>query len=818
MEKVGRKVGGKYVKHLFLATKKESLHFYITSNADIAVKTAAQETAVYVNKITGVTPLIKQSENFADVLSGVCFALFSETESLLARNKKAQAYQTQLLNTDGFAVVLDNATIYVLSHTPSGVYYGAHDFLEKNADIVWGRGAKEYDADYLPSEEIEICCYDYAEASPFAVRVWNACGKGSEGKDHLDDGTAKYYAKNKINGMFHAIEPYWNAHGLRGVGITVKANNIDDLETEHPEYFMTDIDGTPKTHAAEESFVNYYNEDAAKTVAKRFVDFLQTADKDTLYSLIMPDSPYFYVKENGKVLSELPFTADDGTVVQPSDKNYKSTVYFNYMNRVVREINRLRPNTDVLTFAYLYSEEVPAIQTDEHLIVSLAPIYTNEKYAYTDRSCEENAAIAANIEKWSEKCKKLCVYSYWNSFRGTIYMRPILRQIQEDLRWFRKLQVYGITAEGKLDCSLTENASAAQTAARKFFDMNEACTWVVNKLVWNPDQDPYALLTRYAKIVYKEVAQQFLQYYRLIESGFDSQNAYVWYPTGGDVYILQFIVNAGIKDEVLSVLEEAKKTAVSPTVKSRISSIYEIVQEQIKKYADFVKEEATITVTDKTEAEILSEQSLDYKNNPQSVWNEAVPIKVLRDYNTMAFYDPAAQFECRMLYDGTNIYIGYSVQDDTIAKRDTDENGHIRVLRENGERLISYAETYIGGNELNQSTYYGYLSGFRESKENNAFYRNSGAPSRIKEDKGLADTYFVKLSENPEERYYVHVQKIPISALGSKAEDFTPYGSFVYYTNRYGRAGWMGFGLWSKQNFQSFQLRRKSDGSTCNNT
>lgn len=795
------------MKESFLVKDGKSLCLYLLKTANEAVKTAATEFANATALITGVNPAVKVTDEFSAENEGICFALFSDVKF---QDEKCKAYEKALCGSDGFAVLKEGKRFFILSHTESGLYYGAHDFLEKNSDIVWGRGAKEYAVDYLQSDEIKILAYDYIEKSPFAVRVWNMCGKGSEGKDHLDDGTAYYYGKNKTNGIFHAFEPHWKNHGLRGVGLVAPfANNIDDLAESHPEYFMPDIDGKPK-RSTSESFINFYNAEAAEVVAKRFVEFLESdgADKKHLYSLIMPDNPYFYVKEAGEEKSSLPFTADDGTTVYPTDKNYKSTVYFNYMNRVARAVNRMRPNTDVLTFAYLYSEQVPAIQTDEHLIVSLAPIYTNERHAYTDEDCAENQKIAENIEEWSKVCKKLCIYSYWDSFKGTTYMRPILKQVKENLLWFERLGVYGLTAEGKLDCSLVQNMSAAQKGARKFFDMNEACTWVMQKLIWNPRENIDELLRRYAKIVYKEVMDEFLEYYCLIEKGFESGEAYVWYPTGGDVYILQFIVNAGIKDEVLAVLARAKEKAKTPSVKARVESICETVEEQIAKYADFVKEECEIAYTAASKEEIVSESALDYKNNPESVWNEAIPTTVLRNYETMEFYDEKAGFERRALYDGENLYVGYSITDDEVIAAERDENGFMRLTRENREKVISYAETYIGGNELNQSTYYGYISGFREAA-GGAFYRNSGAPERVKEDLGLEDFYFAKLSENPKERYYFHVQKIPIAALQSTAEDFKPYGSFVYYTNRFKRAGWMGFGLWSKQNFQTFKIRRK---------
>ena len=54
---------------------------------------------------------------------------------------------------------------------------------------------------------------------------------------------------------------------------------------------------------------------------------------------------------------------------------------------------------------------------------------------------------------------------------------------------------------------------------------------------------------------------------------------------------------------------------------------------------------------------------------------------------------------------------------------------------------------------------------------------------------------------------------IPYTALGAAADNCTPYGSFVYYTNRFGRGGWMGYGLWCKPNFSPYTLRKNKGGA-----
>ena len=163
-----------------------------------------------------------------------------------------------------------------------------------------------------------------------------------------------------------------------------------------------------------------------------------------------------------------------------------------------------------------------------------------------------------------------------------------------------------------------------------------------------------------------------------------------------------------------------------------------------------------------------------------------------------------------MLYDDKNIYIGYTVFDDMLVRKERTADGVERFYRSDGSELISYTETYIGGNVFNQDTYYGYITGFMgERNPLGQFYENKGAPKSKPIPQGAKDVKFVRLDDDPRKRYYFHVQVIPYEALGAAADNCNPYGSFVYYTNRFGRAGWMGYGLWSKQNFAPFTRREK---------
>ena len=766
--------------NLFFVKEEKALNIYIPEDADGIIKSAAEDYAETLFKVSGVKPEILTFDESNNIKSGIVLVLTD-----------------QVNKTDGFSVDRYSDVIKISSSTSSGVYYGLHDFLEKNMQVVWARGAREYFFEYIPQSEIEITKYGYKEQSPFIVRGLNMCGHG-DGGDHKDRGSARYYAVNKMNGLMDKFDDDWSRFGLKGMALHVDGSNINDLADKHPEYFMKEKDGNVRiSNRRRQSYINYYNVEVADVIADRIIAWIDEKGENSIPQYIMPDDPWFYMFENGEELSAKPFTADDGTTVYPEDENYKSTVYFNFINRVARILKKRKPNAKLFTFAYVYSTLAPAIEIEDNVCVMLTTILTNDKHSYTDTRYHDNDKDKQNIERWVKKCKTLCLYNYWNCFDGKIYSRPTSRVVQENLKWYREIGVYGIMAESHLDVSKEDAVSIDQKDTRLIFDMNEAYTWVMLKLIWNPDQDVNELLERFCNVVYKECAKEMLNYFHLIESGWNSKDALIWYTTGGDVYILQFIIKAGIADAVLEVLSDAVRKAENESVKERVESVYRVMKEQIAKYSGFVDEAAKVLKI--KPQDVTGEKVMDYLNNPKSIWNRAIPIKVMKNYKTLEDYPKEAEFDCRMLCDENNIYIGFTVKDDKII---SEKNGE--YFREDGSKVTSYAETYIGGNDLNKTEYYGFISGIYE--RGTQVYLNAGSPIGIPTPQGFEDVKFVKFSDNPKERYLFHVQVIPLTALQIQFENFRPYGSFVYYTNRFGRAGWKGTGLWSKINFSQFEI------------
>lgn len=781
---------------------KPLLSIYISVRADERIIYAAESVAKAVFDATGATLDVKKVADLNNLENALVICSKFDIENTSIRNFK-EGY-------DAFVIEEVGSSVYVVGKTSYGAYYGAHDLLENNLRIVWCRGAEDLACEYQKTDDVELKKVNYSDASPFPIRCYNACGRGTTDKDHFDRGTIEYLGKNKINGIFHLFVDEWRKYGVFSPGKYSALNHYDECLPDHPEYLMASPSGEPMTKVrGNECTLNFYNRDVVDVVARKIADKLNqnTSDEDVM-SWIMPDDPYFGMMENGVKLHELPFTADDGTVVYPDQKNYKSTVYYNFMNRVMKRLNEIRPNSKLLILAYMYAEECPAIEVDERLTVVLCPILTNDKYSYIDTSVKDNEDIRRNVLAWREKTKNLGMYMYWQNFDAAHrYSRPTLSVMKEDLLWFRELKINQIVIESRIDCTKVENMTSKQLWSRNGFTMNELYQWCLQKLMWNPELDVDELVDDYCSIVYKECADEMKEYFGVIKEGWDKKYSNVWYATGCDVFYYQFVVLAGVNQKLKDVLNRAKEKATTPSVVEKITYIHKTVMAELNKYENFVRETANVVYVDGED--VLSESALDYVNNAESIWNKAQPLKVLRNYQTMEFYPEEAKFSCRILCDSKNIYFGFTIFDDQVVRTEKLPDGQFKMFRETGEEVVSYSETYIGGNHLNQEKYFGYISGWqRERGYDGQYYSNEGSPVPIPSPVGMKDVKFCSLSDDKEKRYYFHVQVFPIEGLESTIDTFMPYGSFVYYTNRFGRAGWMGYGLWSKANFSSFNLKR----------
>ncbi len=706
--------------------------------------------------------------------------------------------EKNLRESDGFSVRLSGGNLYIFSHVPGGVFFGVCDFTERNWNVIRSRGKRGEERIVTSVTELVAATCDYTIKPAFAVRGWNICGLGEQG-NMLDRGTVRYLAANKNNVKFFVYDEEYARYGVKPFGeYFSEADDISEELQLHPEYFMKTAEGNPKR-----GYINYYHAGAAARIAEKIVTFIgknpSFAEGRTI-NLLMPDDMYFYMEEDGAVLSEKPFVTDDGNTVVPTDENYKSTVYFNFINRIVKKVGEVYPKAQFVTLAYLYAEACPSTRISEKLWVGVAPILTNDHIDYLSDPSEVSRKIAKNIETWCRRAQNVFVYNYWQCFRGEIYSRPSVYVVQKILKWYRSVGVKGIVPEGRVDRANLEGDD-------DFYDMNEMYCWQMNRLLADPDENVDDLTKWFCREAYGDAADEMREYYALIQKGWDERDDYVFYATGGDIYIGQFILAAGIAEPILDALNRALQKKLTAVQHRKIGTIRRILSEQIGKYSKRQEEEAEATYCGAGTERILSDEMMQAEENADSVWNRTKKLVVFQNYETFEDYDRRAKFNVRMLWDEKYLYIGFQVFDDKLAESAPVYNvfGQPVYKREDGSQVESYTETYLGGNILNMSEYYGYITGMFLTR-NRSVYINRGVPEEITVPRGFREAFYCHYDCDPQKRYYFHVQAIAFDDLGVSCDTARPYGSFVYYTDRYGRTGWKGNALWCKPNFSEFRL------------
>ncbi len=762
------------------------------------IEKAAKDFSRHIGKIGGEEMPIRTFDDSKEI-AGDALVFVEEKDNFSSR---AAELLQKLGDTDGFCVAKDGNAIVISSPCAAGVYFGAHGFLEDNADIIWSRGLTDFDCLFSAQKDVAVRKADYFEKPCFSVRGWHACGS-ADGVRHYDQNTVLFHSRNKLNAEFEGEER--PDIGIVPLSEGIAQNNLDFLASDHPDYFMTAVNGNGPRLGSYESFFNWYNLEAAREIGKRIVAAKKSGDItcDTV-RFITPDSSYFHMEQDGKLLHEMPFVSSSGETVYPDDSAYKSTVYFTFMNELARTVADEIPDLKICTFAYIYSEICPKIEKlHENLIVMIAPIEADMHYAYAENDSESGRAQYENICRWSKLCKNLVAYDYTGTLNIGTYSRPIAKVVQNNYRLYRRLGFLGVIPE-----ALADNPQNAESC--NVYEMNELYFWLVSRLMWNTDIDLNAETDKFCRLAYGKAAPYMRKYYDAVQKGWDNGKGLVRYSTGGDVYIRQLIIDENLHKDVLENLSLALGAAETIMQKARILPIYETMQKAIAVYLKCKSEDITATYCGAGAETILSDSELDYRNNPKSVWNGAKSLKVLQNYDTMDDYPTEADFEAKILWDEKYIYFGFGVKDDELKEprvKEFDSTGSRLVYRLNGEKIQSYVETYICGDENNRSEVYGYITGLFPSRGDN-FWINAGSPSATDKPPHYRGADFVGYNENPSKRYYFSVQAIAFEDLNVVCATAIPCLSFVYFNDRYGRAGWKGNGLWSKEKMQRIAMLR----------
>ncbi len=250
-------------------------------------------------------------------------------------------------------------------------------------------------------------------------------------------------------------EGYWGAHSM---GAFVPYQKYFD---SHPEYF-SELDGKRVKGYTQLCLSNpevlQLCIDGLREVMRNEPDYL-------IYSMEQMDSHDFCTCDECKALAEK-YGGQSGVMVW-------------FVNQVADAVKEEFPDKFVGTFAYQYTRHAPKnIVPRDNVVIRLCSIECCMWHDYDE--CEDNKTFLKDLQDWSAIAPHLYIWDYVTNFSQ--YNLPVANwnTLQSHIKDFRDYHAIGILEEGDyhtLSC-----------------EMREMRTWILSKLLWNPEADVQSLI------------------------------------------------------------------------------------------------------------------------------------------------------------------------------------------------------------------------------------------------------------------------------------------------------------------------------------
>ncbi len=173
-----------------------------------------------------------------------------------------------------------------------------------------------------------------------------------------------------------------------------------------------------------------------------------------------------------------------------------------FVNQVADAVRDEFPDKFIGTFAYQYTRHAPTgIKPHDNVVIRLCSIECCLMHNYDD--CEQNRAFLDDLKAWGAIAPHLYIWDYVTNF--PLYCLPVAnwKTLQPHIRDFRDNHAIGILEEGDY-----------QTVS---CEMREMRTYLLAKLMWNPDEDVDALILDFTNGYYGAAAPYIRQYLDLEE-------------------------------------------------------------------------------------------------------------------------------------------------------------------------------------------------------------------------------------------------------------------------------------------------------------
>ncbi|MBM3289611.1 MAG: DUF4838 domain-containing protein, partial [Candidatus Hydrogenedentes bacterium] len=374
----------------------------------------------------------------------------------------------------------------VVAGTPeAGTLYGAYDFLERALGLRWlapgvtRRGAKD----------VVLPALDVPGRPAFQWRHINYTWPGGD-----DAFLARQRANDGGGGAGHSYGAQYAFHGRAHSYFNWVSPG--EFFADHPDYF-SEIGGE---RIGFETQLCLTHPDVLELVASRMIAYMGEHPEFRQYNFSQMD--YYNYCECAKC--------------RELNARYKTSggTQFWFVNQLAERTSKVYPDKLIGTLAYIYTEEPPHdLIMHPNVAVWLCHMYPSCD-SHPIATCPLNADYKRRAEAWSKICSHLYVWHYVVDFAHYFNPFPNLRAMAADMRFYRDIGVEGIFLQ-----AMGHGGGGGEfSLLRGYYG---------SKLLWNPDEDPNALIQEFLDGYYGAAAGPIGRYIALLHDKVESENVHM---------------------------------------------------------------------------------------------------------------------------------------------------------------------------------------------------------------------------------------------------------------------------------------------------
>lgn len=398
---------------------------------------------------------------------------------------------------DEFSIETTNENIYIKGGK-RGVIYGGYELLESIGCRFF-----TFDCEKIPViTDLEININKH-EKPAFEFRDTDYAGITRH---------SKFATISRINGRWTDIPEMLGGSIRYALGAHSFARLVPHKEYRdtHPEYFSF-YNGRRQNVENDHWQLCLTNPDLVDIVVKNAREILKANPDKKILSISQNDNPYNCQCEN----------------CLKSDKEEGSPVgtLIKFVNRVAEILEPEFPDVTFDILAYHYTRPASKkTQTRHNVCVRLCASRTC--YSHPFDKCDDRTRaqkhpdgketlFIEDLIEWSKVCNRLYVWDYMSNF--PLYPLPFAnwRVLQPNLKSMHKYNVKGVFEE-------------ANCAANGGVDFNELRTYLLCKLMWNPDCDIDKHRQEFMQYFYGDAAKYLDEYLNMICDFVEKENYHLY--------------------------------------------------------------------------------------------------------------------------------------------------------------------------------------------------------------------------------------------------------------------------------------------------